>query len=117
MRTGKANGWRILTALLCLSLFGFSLLSAFSLVPRGTEISVQQSQEASDHGHYHGFQEDLFRIMHGHDHAVIDHDHNPALGAVTLSGITWNPEGDFWRPKGTQDSANRAFPIERPPRA
>jgi hypothetical protein len=104
-------------ALLCLSLFGWSILPSLSHVPRITETLEEHAQMVADHGHSHGFHEDLLWALHGHGHDAVDHDHSPALAVAAAGGSIWPAAQDAWRLLASQSGPHRIFRIERPPRA
>lgn len=106
-----------MTALLCLSLIGWSILPSLSHVPRIAETLQDHAQMIADHGHSHGFQEDLLAALHGHSHDAVDHDHSPALAVAPASGSAWPAAQDAWRLREAQAGPQRIFRIERPPRA
>lgn len=106
-----------MTALLCLSLLCWSILPSLSHVPRIAETLNEHAQMIADHGHSHGFQEDLLWALHGHSHDAVDHDHSPALAVMAASGGIWPAAQDAWRLRASQSGPHRIFRIERPPRA
>lgn len=106
-----------MTALVCLSLLVWSILPSLSHVPRLAETLQDHAQMIANHGHSHGFQEDLLAALHGHSHDAVDHDHSPALTVVAASGDAWPAARDAWRLQAAQAGPNRIFRIERPPRA
>ncbi|MBS4009335.1 MAG: hypothetical protein KGZ72_01135 [Roseovarius sp.] len=110
-------GRRILTALLCLSLLGWSILPSLSHVPKIAETLRDHAEMIADHGHSHGLQEDLMAALHGHSHDAVDHDHSPALAVATQGGNAWPPSRDAWHLRAAQSGPHRVFRIERPPRA
>jgi hypothetical protein len=116
-RTGQTIAGRILTALLCLSLFGWSILPSLSHVPRIAETLEEHAQMVADHGHSHGLAEDLLWALHGHSHDAIDHDHSPALAVAVANGGVCPAAQDAWRLRASQSGPHRIFRIERPPRA
>ena len=65
--TGQTFIERITTALLCLSLVVWSMLPSLSHVPRIAETLNEHAQMVADHGHSHGFAEDLLWALHGHN--------------------------------------------------
>jgi hypothetical protein len=71
----------------------------------------------ADHGHSHGFEEDLYWAMHGHSHEAADHDHSQAF--VTPGDRTHlaSAHRDAWRIRASSDGHHVNFRIERPPRA
>lgn len=61
----------VLSALVCLSLVIWSLAPSASHVPYIFEVVAEHTDMIADHGHSHGFEEDLFWALHGHSHDVI----------------------------------------------
>ena len=116
-RTGQTLAGRIMTALLCLSLIGWSILPSLTHVLRIAETLNEHAQMIADHGHSHGLQEDLLAALHGHSHDAVDHDHSPALAVAATSGGAWPAAQDAWRLRASQSGPHRIFRIERPPRA
>lgn len=116
-RSGQILAGRILTALLCLSLVGWSILPTLSHVPRLAETLSEHAQMSAEHGHSHGLQEDLLQALHGHSHDAVDHDHSPALAVAAAGGDVWpcaQDAGPLW---AARSGPHRFFRIERPPRA
>jgi hypothetical protein len=106
-----------MTALLCLSLIGWSILPSLTHGPRIAETLHDHARMIADHGHSHGFQVDLGAALHSHSQDAIDHDHSPALAVAATSGGAWPAAQDAWRLREAQSGPNRVFRIERPPRA
>lgn len=70
----------------------------------------------AEHGHSHGYIEDMLWAMHGHDHDESDHDHS----FVTLISAIHNffmPTYNDWRHPPTKNISSPDFLIEHPPRA
>ncbi len=104
-------------AVLCLALVVWSVTPSFSHAPAIFETIQDHLEMVEDHGHSHGFEEDLFWAMHGHSHDVADHDHNQAF---LSSGPSTAPElhiGEAWRRLASANGPTRKFRIDRPPRA
>jgi hypothetical protein len=116
-RIGQTFAGRIMAALLCLSLFCWSMLPSVSHVPSTAETLNEHAQMIADHGQSHGFQEDLRWALHGHEHDAVDHDHSPALAVMGASGSLWPAARDTWHLRASQSGPHRIFRIERPPRA
>jgi hypothetical protein len=106
-----------MTTLLCLSLVGWSILPTLSHVPRIAETLQDHAEMIADHGHSHGFQEDMLWALHGHSHDAVDHDHSPAMTIAATSGGASPAAQDAWRLRAAQAGPRRIFRIERPPRA
>lgn len=116
-RTRQTFSVRILTALLCLSLIGWSILPSLSHVPRLAEMLSEHAQMTADHGHSHGFSDDLLWALHGHSHEAIDHDHSQALAVAASGDDAWLTARDAWHLRAGLTGPTRNFRIERPPRA
>lgn len=103
-------------AFLCLSL---ALWSATPTPPHISAVfeTLQDHREMiADHGHSHGFEEDLFWAMHGHGHDEADHDHGQTALILT-SGAVLHPAPDgMWHPYPSAKEPWRMFRIDRPPR-
>lgn len=69
----------------------------------------------ADHGHSHGFEEDLAWALHGHSHDVGDHDHSQALLITANSAGERLSYRDRWRTRLSSPKSTRIFRIERPP--
>ena len=85
-----AFGRQAFAALLCLSLFVWSTTPAATHAPTVFETIQDHLVMAADHGHSHGFQEDLYWAMRGHSHDVADHYHSQALLALGNLGAYRN---------------------------
>jgi hypothetical protein len=92
---------RIMAAVLCLSLIGWSMLPSLSHVPRIAETRHEHAQMIADHGH---------------SHDAVDHDHSLALAVAATSGAFWPAGQDGLRLWASQSGPHRIFRIERPPR-
>jgi hypothetical protein len=106
-----------MTALLCLSLIGWSILPSLTHVPRIAETLHDHARMIADHGHSHGFQVDLRAALHSHSQDAIDHDHSPALAVAAASSAIWPAAQDALRLQASQSDHHSVFRIERPPRA
>ena len=107
----------VLAALVCLSLVIWSLAPSASHVPSVFEVVAEHTDMIADHGHSHGFEEDLVWALHGHSHDVADHDHSQAMlvpGAGAHPRVAWR---DTARARASWEGPHRVYLIERPPRA
>lgn len=107
----------VLAALMCLALIVWSAVPSFTHSPAVLETIQDHMEMVEDHGHSHGFEEDLYWAMHGHSHDTADHDHNPAY---LLTGGNADPAPEtnkVRRPSVSQTGPFRKFRIDRPPRA
>jgi hypothetical protein len=114
---GRMAARHALTGLLCLALMVWSVLPSVGHAPAVFDTVRDHLEMIADHGHSHGFSEDLFAALHGHSHDVGDHDHGQAL-LVMAGGATptWDGSTTRWHLHPVR-GRTRAFPIERPPRA
>lgn len=117
MRHLATYGRRAFAALLCLSLIVWSVMPTATHAPAVFETIQDHLEMIADHGHSHGFEEDLYWAMHGHSHDVADHDHSPALLALGNRSHPTYAYRDAWRLKASPDGGHHTFRIERPPRA
>jgi len=117
MRPLATYGRQPIAALLCLSLVIWSVMPAATHAPTVFETIHDHLEMIADHGHSHGFEEDLYWAMHGHSHDVADHDHSQALLALGDRSQPASAYGDAWRQKASPGGGHHTFRIERPPRA
>lgn len=117
MRHLATNGRRAFAALLCLSLIVWSVMPAATHAPTVFETNQDHREMIADHGHSHGFEEDLYWAMHGHSHDVADHDHSQALLTLDDRSHPTYAYQDAWRLKASHGGGHHTFRIERPPRA
>lgn len=106
-----------LAALLVLLLVVWSVAPVVGHAAAVIETLCGHAEIIADHGHSHGFEEDLFAALHGHSHEAADHDHSeamPTLGAGPDRGAV---HGDIRRLPPNRAEPFSAFRIERPPRA
>lgn len=103
--------------LLCLSLMVWSVMPTMSHTPTVVETIQDHLEMIADHGHSHGFKEDLYWAMHGHSHDVADHDHNQPFFASGCGSDPVTAHRDAWRLRASPGGSDRRFRIERPPRA
>lgn len=115
MKQAPAMGRRLLSALLCLAL----ALGGFALAAQHTpkaEALYDYAQTVAEHGHSHGFEDDVRWALHGHAHDAADHDHSQAV--LMLAGEAGAyVDGDTWTAGRPQGPPGLIFRIERPPRA
>lgn len=110
-------GRQAFAAVLCLSLVVWSVMPAATHAPAVFETIQDHLEMTADHGHSHGFEEDLYWAMHGHSHDAADHDHSQALISFGDRTHPVSAYRDAWRMRGSPDGSHRNFRIERPPRA
>lgn len=116
MRPSRTFGRRALVALLCLSLVVWFVTPTTSHIPTVFETIQAHQEMIADHGHSHGFGEDLYWAMHGHSHDAADHDHSQAFLALGDKLAPTFDVRDTWR-LNSSGTTSRIFRIERPPRA
>jgi hypothetical protein len=117
MRPLARFGRRAFAALLCLSLVVWSVMPTVNHAPTVFETIQDHLEMIAEHGHSHGFEEDLLLAMHGHSHDAADHDHGEAHVALGAPTRRASPYRDARRARGSPDAFHRKFRIERPPRA
>lgn len=117
MRPLRTLGKRAFAALLCLSIAIWSVMPATAHAPTVFETIQDHLEMIADHGHSHGFEEDLYWAMHGHSHDTADHDHNQAFVAPGDRTHLAYSHRDAWRIRASTDGHRVNFRIERPPRA
>lgn len=112
----RTFGRHAFAALLCLSLVVWSVMPAATHAPTVFETIQDHLEMIADHGHSHGFEEDLYWAMHGHSHETADHDHSQALLEFgDRSGPMFGAR-DAWRLAASSGGPSGVFRIERPPR-
>lgn len=118
MGRAKTIGQMAFAALLSLSLVVWSVMPTATHAPAAFVETIQSHiQMIADHGHSHGFEEDLFWAMHGHNHDAADHDHSTAFLALGAGSQPFLAYRDAWRLRPSPAGPQRIFRIERPPRA
>lgn len=70
---------RLFIVLTCTAVIVWSVMPWFAHAPTVFETIHDHLEMVEDHGHSHGFEEDLYWAMHVHSHDVVDHDHNQAF--------------------------------------
>jgi len=70
---------RLFAVLTCVALVVWSVTPSFTHAPAVFETIQDHMEMVENHGHSHGFVEDLHWAMHGHSHDAADHDHNQAF--------------------------------------
>lgn len=116
MRPRRIFGQQILGTLLCLALVVWSVTPSFTHAPTVFETIHDHLEMIADHGHSHGFEEDLYWAMHGHGHDVADHDHTHAF---LLTDKLSEPLLEFNETQAgliAMHGPARQFRIDRPPR-
>lgn len=103
-------------AVLCLSLVLWSLAPSASHVPSVFDVVTEHAHMIADHGHSHGFEEDLLWALHGHSHDVADHDHSQAMLAPGSGPEPRTAHRDMFRLRVSSGGPHRVYLIERPPR-
>jgi len=110
--------WRkAVTTLLCLSLIVWTITPVPTHTPTILETIQDHIEMVAEHGHSHGFEEDLFWAIHGHGHNVADHDHGQAFLALGGLSASLPVTQEAWRTGASPGDPGHSFRIERPPRA
>ena len=103
-------------AVLCLSLVVWSVMPSLTHAPTVFQTIQDHLAMIEDHNHSHGFEEDLYWAMHGHNHDVVDHDHSQAF---LMPNPETGPSTTFsepWLRIASTNGPTRQFRIDRPPR-
>ena len=116
MRAVQRYTQNAMAALLCLSLIFWSLQPNVGHAPTVIETVQEHLQIIAEHGHTHGFEEDLLWAMHGHSHDGADHDHSQMVipepeNALSLASLS--DDRVFGRVPG---GPTKNYGIDRPPR-
>lgn len=116
VRVGINSIRQVVAGLLCLSLLLWSVQPSGNHAPTVIKTVQEHLEMIAEHGHSHGFEEDLIWAMHGHSHDEADHDHNQlALPAARkLAAMTFHR--DPWVMSHAVEPSVSASLIERPPR-
>ncbi|MFT6530486.1 MAG: hypothetical protein ACJASC_000005 [Limimaricola cinnabarinus] len=113
----RTIGQTVFAALLGMAILLWSVMPATSHAPALFETIQEHAEMVAEHGHSHGFEEDLYWAMHGHSHDGADHDHSPALLTFSSLSRPFSAVGSIWHLGAVPTGPTRAFLIERPPRA
>ncbi|WP_170328541.1 hypothetical protein [Ruegeria arenilitoris] len=108
---------RVLVVLSCLALLVWAVAPGSSHVPTVFDTLQHHAEVVSEHGHSHGFEEDLMWAMHGHSHDVADHDHTQAVLMPIRYVHAFDEANAVWRSPARTDWSHPLFLLERPPRA
>ena len=117
MRRFSITRRAVLSTLLCLALTVWSVMPSFTHAPDVFETIQDHVAMIADHGHSHGFAEDMYWALHGHSHDAADHDHSQAIPMPGTSSETPTAFSDPLRLRPSPGGPGRIFRIERPPRA
>lgn len=104
-------------ALTCLALLFWSITPSFTHAPTVFKTIQDHLEMVKDHGHSHGFEEDVHWAMHGHSHDVADHDHSQAFLVPSQRTTPSLAFGTAWWQMASTDGPSGQFRIDRPPRA
>lgn len=107
----------VLALALCLAFFVWTVSPGADHAPRVLETIQDHIQMIAEHGHSHGFEEDLFWALHGHDHESADHEHSQVFLMETAGPAPLVDPADTWNRWASAHGPPRPFRIERPPRA
>lgn len=120
MRLAEAILWmgkRLLFSLACVALVVWTVAPTASHVPRVIETLQEHAEMVADHGHSHGFEEDLIWALHGHSHDVADHDHTQAVFLQSRTAQIFDVTTAAWRGHAITHRSPPLYRPERPPRA
>lgn len=110
-------GQQMFVLLACFALAVWTLAPSSSHTPKTIETQQEHAEMVSDHGHSHGFEEDLIWAMHGHGHDVSDHDHTQAslpLGRAVEIFVAYR---STWQGFASSHGPPPLYRLDRPPRA
>jgi hypothetical protein len=94
-----------------------SIAPAPDHAPSVFDVIADHRAMIAEHGHTHGFHQDLAWALHGHSHDVSDHDHSPAvLALAATTNDVWDSR-DVWHLHASLAGPHRSYMIDRPPRA
>lgn len=113
----RTFGRRSFAALLFVALVAWSLVPSSSHASAVFETIQNHLETIADHGHSHGFEEDLYWAMHGHSHDAADHDHSQALLMPGPGSLPTDAYRGAWRLSAAPGGPYSGFLLERPPRA
>ncbi len=116
MRAVQRYTQNAMAAFLCLSLIFWSLQPNVGHAPTVIETVQEHLLIIAEHGHTHGFEEDLLWAMHGHSHDGADHDHSQMVipepeNALSLASLSDDRAFDR-----VPDGPTKNYGIDRPPR-
>lgn len=117
VRAGVYSMKKMVAALLCLSLVLWSLQPNVGHAPKVIETIQEHREMIVEHGHSHGFEEDLRWAMHGHSHDGADHDHSQMILIAAIGFAISASFQELRVPDSFQRNPNRRARIDRPPRA
>jgi len=110
-------GRQTLLSLLCVAFAAWAVDPDLAHLPKVMSVLEDHAQMVAEHGHSHGFEEDLAWALHGHPHDHADHDHGTELlvEGHEVAQLSSHPEV---RPASRpRDGPRPIFRHERPPRA
>lgn len=113
MKSDTAIIKRMVAAVVCLALLCWSITPSFTHAPTVFETIHDHLKMVQEHGHSHGFEEDLFWALHGHD--VADHDHSQAFLVPSQSTTPSLAFSTAWWQMASTDGPAGQFRIDRPP--
>ena len=96
MQRLKTFGRTAWSALLCLALVVWSIAPATHHAPSVFDVIADHRAIIAEHGHTHGFDEDLAWALHGHSHHVADHYHSSAVLALAATTTEVWDSRDVW---------------------
>ena len=114
LRMRKVGG-RAFAQLLMISVVVWSILPSAIHAPSVLGTIADHQKMIAEHGHSHGFEEDLLWAMHGHSHDAVDHDHSPVL-LTLLNALAPVEHRNVWKRGVSKNKSALTFLIERPPR-
>lgn len=106
---------KFIAVIVALSFLIGSAMPGTPHIPKVLETIEEHLEMAAEHGHSHGFVEDLFWAMHGHSHDVADHDHSPLY--IVFADVNHRDAGaDSWGAFVPRTKVSPYYKIMRPPK-
>ena len=106
----------VFACVLSVALIVWTASASADHTPRVMETIQDHIQMIAEHGHSHGFEEDLYWAIHGHDHDAADHEHSQVFLIENPGSALPVDLRDTWQRLASAQGPPRQFKIERPPR-
>lgn len=119
LKARQDKQWRrICAVVVCFSIALWAVMPIPPHVPSVLETIQEHTAFIAEHGHSHGFKEDLAAAMHGHGHAhdAVGHDHSVATLSLEPRFHTMLQTDSFAQSPSIDEPSGNKYRIERPPR-
>lgn len=107
---------RVCTVLASVAIALWAVVPEPAHVPTVLETLQEHATFIVEHGHSHGFAEDLAAAIHGHSHDAMEHDHSLATLVIAPGTQFICAESTLDRPPPSGACSGLLLRIERPPR-